>query len=75
MPWLGRGYIERHNAQAHKQQTNRFRRWRPWTWGPLARCWMFGYMPVTVDLDYGPAEYEWCGWQRKGWKRVEEDHE
>lgn len=70
---LGRGFVPLKDKLEIRRQTVRFRRWRPWMWGPLSRVWMFGWDQVTLDYLYGPAEYVWCGWDRKNWRKVKEE--
>jgi hypothetical protein len=65
--WVGRGYVDARDKDELAAQSRRFRRWRPWMWGPLGTMWALEYIDAGAAMVFGPDTYKWKG--------TGEDHE
>lgn len=65
MPWLGRDYADPRDLRSLVAQSKKFRRWRPWMWGPLRSRWTLHYAASIDNKIWGPDTYTWRGWKPK----------
>jgi hypothetical protein len=72
MPEIGRGLVDLRIPQEFRNRQRRFRRWRPWMWGPLRRLWTLTWDSAAIGYVFGP-DYRWkTRADRKLEKRLEE---